>query len=101
MLKDALPYPHTVITPIWAASPSDIFTPSWIVCLLFALGMITFDISSVEEGGDREPPHHRATSSSYKSQQYPPKPPNPLTANEHSCSLDRGDLNPGFVMTLA
>lgn len=29
------------------------------------------------------------------------KPPNPLTANEHSCSLDRGDLNFGFVMTLA
>lgn len=26
--------------------------------------------------------------------------PNPLTANEHSCSLDCGDLNSGFVMTL-
>lgn len=52
MLQDALPYPLPVITPIWESeSYNNLFTLSWIVCLLFTLGLITFDIRRVEVGG--------------------------------------------------
>lgn len=93
--------PLPVITPIWRDSHSNLFTLCGTVCLLFALGTITFDISRVEEGGgwQKTPSGH---------QLHLPNPtlhtqnlPNPLTANEHSCSLGHGDLNSGFVMTLA
>lgn len=104
MLQDALPYPLPVITPIWGPSHGSLFTLSRIVCLLFALGMIALDISGVKEGGGerekggqrRQKTLYQATSSS--SSYSPPalrtqNLPNPLTANEHSCSLGRGDLN--------
>lgn len=44
MSQDALPYPLPAISPIWKASHGIFFTISRIVCLLFTLGLIAFDI---------------------------------------------------------
>lgn len=97
MFQNALPYPIPVITPIWGAVAATYlsFPAPFVSCSHLGLSRSTSAESS------------RATENSPSGHQLQlPEPtlhtqnrPNPLAANEHSCSLGRGDLNSGFVMT--
>lgn len=109
-LRDALPYPLPVITPIWEPSHNSLFTLPWAVCLLFTLSVIIFDNSTFSAVGDGKGGAVEVdgevsvrTLAPARVREPTIRPPNlsknPLSANEHSCGVDRGDLNSGFVMT--
>lgn len=94
MFQDVLPYPLPVISPIWRQSHSNLFTLSRIVC--FPLSHIHW-MMAVSQKALRQ----AFSSNSCSMFSISKNLPNPLSTNEHSCSLGCGDLNPGFVMTLA